>query len=604
MRTLSPFWLALAAACAQPGLVPDEGPSVSPRGRARGRAVGSLDLSTATTLFHGGVLPPASFGAWNGALGPVQGGRPDALLTAADGRILWTGALVTLEAALGDLEGVQRIDLAGGFVLPGLQDAHGHVENYGRSLEEVELRGARSYEEVIARVLERAETLPAGSWITGRGWDQNLWPEKRFPHHAALSAAVPGHPVLMSRVDGHAALANRRALEIAALLGSDGGQEEMPIPRPEGGEVRVGEDGLPTGVLVDTAIGLVSAHVPAPTRADRVRRIRLAQEALLEVGLTCVHDMGVDRETIGLYQELLEAGELKLRIVAYLWGNGLTSAKQLTGLPLAPDAADLLSVPGAKLMADGALGSRGAALLEPYSDAPGEVGLLRFEDPARLAAIVQLLAAAGMQPATHAIGDRANRLVLDVYAETLQSFPDFASTRPRIEHAQILSLFDVPRFVELGVVPSMQPTHCTSDMPWVPTRVGDQRALGAYAWRRLGGSSAHLAFGSDFPVERPHPLEGLFAALTRTAPDGTPAGGHHPDQRLSVDEALAGFTIGAAWAAQQDQRRGQLASGYFCDMTVIDVDPWSLDPDNARALLEARILMTVINGEVQHRAVP
>jgi len=488
--------------------------------------------------------------------------------------------------------GYKSIDLGGGVAVPGLMDAHGHVAGYGASLESVSLRDAGSYAELIARVKAQAARQAPGTWITGRGWDQSLWEVSAFPHHAELSAAVPDHPVLLRRVDGHAALANELALERAGL------NYEDSIPLIEGGRVETDERGIPTGMLIDTAIRLVGRHVPDPGPEDIRRQILRAQEALLAVGLVCVHDMGIDPETARIFEELDEAGELELRVIAYLWGNDGMDTKALQRYPREEDASaeEHLRIIGAKLMLDGALGSRGAALLEPYADAPHEHGLLRMDLEGYLAR-VRALTRAGLQPATHAIGDAANRMLLDAYAQMKQEDPFFPGLRPRIEHAQVVAPSDWGRFEELGVIASMQPTHATTDMRWAEARLGSERLEGAYAWRRLVGDPGHLAFGSDFPVESPDPLEGLYAARTRMDREGSPAGGWLPDQALTGTEALSAFTRGAAYAAHEEEQRGRLEVGYFADMSVLDTDPVRCEPEE---LLEARVLMTVIDGKIVH----
>ena len=517
------------------------------------------------------------------------GWEPVEAVLARAGRVVATGTVERLEA-MADPRSLRRVSLAGGVAVPGLQDAHGHLEGYGAALETVDLRGAASYAEVIERVAAAAAEVPAGTWITGRGWDQNLWEEKAFPQHGPLSERVPDHPVFLRRIDGHAALANARALEIAGLDGV--GLDPHPV---QGGQLRLDDQGRAAGVLVDAAMGLISAHLDAPDEATRVRRLLLAQEALLADGLTAVHDMGVSISTVLLLERLRASGQLKLRMVEYLSGGAGLTPTVLKGFPLEPDAADRLAVIGVKLYADGALGSRGAALLDEYADDPGNRGLM-MSSPEELADRISILAAAGLQPAVHAIGDRGNRVVLDAYERELRRNPDFAHLRPRIEHAQVVSALDWARFADLGVVPSMQPTHCTSDMPWAPERLGPERVSGAYAWRRLAPDASALAFGSDFPVEDPDPLEGLHAAVTRQGRDGRPEGGF-PDRmhRLSMGEALAGFTSGAAHAAHQEDRRGRLAPGYFADLTVIDRDPFEVPPED---LLRAEVILTVINGEV------
>ena len=527
-------------------------------------------------LVHGGRI----------YLGAPDWRRVDALL-AVGGRVQAAGSEAELRRALPP--GCREVDLAGATAVPGLQDAHGHVESYGKALETVDLKGCASYAEVCERVAAQAARQPPGTWVEGRGWDQTRWSENAFPHHRALSERVSDHPVYLARVDGHAALVNARALETAGLAGPQASAHPVP-----GGEVLLDSERRPSGVLVDAAMGLVSRHVPEPDEATRVRRILRAQEEVLAVGLTCVHDMGVSRSGVDLLARLRDEGRLKLRLALYLHGNRGLGERDLRGLPLAPDARDRLCAIGVKLLVDGALGSRGAALLEPYDDAPGETGLLQLT-PEELRERIAACAAAGLQPAIHAIGDRGNRLVLDAYQAVLERDPGFAKLRPRVEHAQIVSREDWGRFAALGVIPSMQPTHATSDMRWAQERVGERRLAGAYAWRRLAPDLSALAFGSDFPVEETNPLLGLYAALTRQDDAGWPEGGWLPDQRLDARAALAAFTSGAAYAAHQEDRRGRLAPGYRADLSVFDVDPLECAP---RELLAARCVMTVIDGEV------
>lgn len=556
-------------------------------------ATGALALALGCACGGTGVGPSGDPGQI--FHGPVfYTGHPDwnavEALHVVAGRVVASGELDQLAAAA---PGARRVRLGGTHAVPGLQDAHGHLENLGKSLETVDLRGVPSFAVLVERVAEAARGLPAGTWLEGRGWDQNLWPEKRFPHHAELSRATPEHPVVLRRVDGHATLVNARALAAAGL---DGGFDVAL--QPEGGEVLLGEDGRATGVLVDAAMGLVARHVPAADEDTRARRLQLAHDALVRAGLTAVHDMGVDPWTVETIAGLRDAGRWRLRTVLYLSMRSGSDPADYAGFPRRADPRDVVCVPGVKLYADGALGSRGAALLEDYSDRPGHRGLLMIQ-PDELARCLGLCSELGLQPATHAIGDRGNRMVLDAYEAESERSPGFADLRPRIEHAQVVAREDWRRFARLGVIPSMQPTHCTSDMDWVPERVGDERSLGAYAWQRLAPDPAVLAFGSDFPVERWDPLPGLYAARTRQHPDGTPAGGWLPDQRVDARTALTGFTWGAAHAAHQEDRRGRLAPGYFADITVLDCDPLGDDPSD---LLEAAVVGTVINGHVTYPA--
>ncbi len=510
-------------------------------------------------------------------------------LLVEEGRVVRAGSLAELSSQVPE----RAIDLRG-YAVPGLQDAHGHIEGLGKALETVDLRAVASYAELVERVAAQAERQAAGTWVEGRGWDQNLWPGQEFPDHRALSERVSAHPVFLRRVDGHAALCNQAALEACGLAGEDAGRL-APIP---GCEVLLAADGKPTGVLIDAAMDLVSARIPAPDEATRERRLLSAQSALLAAGLTCVHDRGVDRWTVRTLERLRDEARWKLRVVLYLSMGTDTSPADLSGFPRAADESGVVAVPGVKLYIDGALGSRGAALLEDYADRPGHRGLLQMQ-PEELEVCVQTCARLGLQPATHAIGDRGNRLVLDAYEAAMRLEPGLAALRPRIEHAQVVAPEDWARFDALGVVASMQPTHCTSDMPWVPARLGLERSRGTYAWKRLAADPAALAFGSDFPVEDFDPREGLYAARTRQDPLGEPPGGFFPDQCLDARAALAGFTFGAARACRQEDRRGRLAHGCFADLTVLDVDPLECSPDE---LLRARVLFTVVNGRVVHAA--
>lgn len=523
------------------------------------------------TLFHGGTI----------YLGHPAWQSTDALLV-REGVVR---ALGDEARALAREANAQSIDLRGGFAVPGLQDAHGHLEGLGEALETVDLRGCATFEELIDRVVAQARLQPEGTWIEGRGWDQNLWPEPVFPHHAGLSARVPRHPVLLSRVDGHAVLVNQAALDAAGLDGA----RDVP-----GGEVLLDEQGAPTGVLIDAAMGLVGSVVPRPDAATRERRLLAGQAACLAAGLTAVHDMGVDRWTVETLARLAAEGRWRLRTALYLSMDAGTTRADLAGVERNPDARGTVWVPGVKLYMDGALGSRGAALHEDYADRPLSRGLLLME-PADFARQVALCAELGLQPATHAIGDRANTLVLDVYERALSESGGFGGLRPRVEHAQVVAAADWGRFDALDVVASMQPTHCTSDMGWAVARLGEERALGAYAWRRVQVDPARIAGGSDFPVESERPQLGLYAARTRQDAAGQPAGGFFGDQVLSPEEALAAFTFGAAAAVGQSERRGRLEQGCAADLTVFDVDPLR---GEARALLDARVLWTVIDGRV------
>src|SRR5882724_3843450 len=437
-------------------------------------------------------------------------GRVEGSLAVRGGRIVYLGPDAGAQALRGPATRV--IDLHGRAVTPGLIDAHSHFLGLGESLEEVDLTGAPTYEEVISRVKAAARDLPPGAWVRGRGWDQNRWPGKQFPTQGPLSAAVPDHPVWLERVDGHAALGNARALEIWKI--------DKTTADPPGGRLLRDASGAPAGVLVDRAQGL--AHLPEPTPEDLDRRLRRAARHCLAVGLTTVTDMGISQPVYEAYAKLHRAGQLPLRAALFLTDDeALLKSWFARGPEIDPQAR--LTVRGVKMYADGALGSRGAALLAPYSDDPGNSGLL-VSRPDHIEAWAETALRRGFQVNVHAIGDRGNRIVLDAFDSALKRIPK-ADHRFRIEHAQVVSPQDIPRFAKLGVIPSMQPTHQTSDMRWAEARVGPQRIRGAYAWRSLLNTGVVIPSGTDFPVEEVNPLLTFHAAVTRQDPANLPAGG-------------------------------------------------------------------------------
>lgn len=475
------------------------------------------------------------------------------------------------------------VDLAGAHVYPGFTESHGHLVGLGAALEQVDLRGATSYEEVVARVQHAAAGVPAGSWVLGRGWDQNLWPGQEFPHHAALSTAVPLHPVLLRRVDGHAALTNRLGLERAGI--------NAATPDPPGGRIMRDGRGDPTGVLVDAAIALVAEHIPQPDEADLERRILRAAEALAGLGFTSFHDAGTSGTTLAVLRRLQREGRLPIRVYCMLDGSdeGLLAAELPRGPSVSGDGR--LAVRAVKLFADGALGSRGAWLSAPYSDEPGNSGLA-LTPPAILSGLVARIGGAGFQPCVHAIGDAAVTAVLDAFAGSLVN-AGLVGLRPRVEHAQIVRPEDVPRFAALGVIASVQPTHCISDMPWAPQRLGGSRIGWAYRWRSLLDAKAALCLGSDVPVEDADPRLGLWAAVTRRTLEGTPPEGWNAGEALTPQEAILGYTQWAAYAAFEEAWRGRILPGFAADFTIFDRDLLASVP---HSLKQARVLRTVVAG--------
>ena len=485
------------------------------------------------------------------------------------------------------------IDLSGATIVPGLQDAHGHFTGLGASMQSIDLRGTTSYEQVVGLVRQRAATARAGEWIVGRGWDQNDWPDKQWPAHDLLSAASPNNPVYLTRVDGHAGLANRRALDLAGINNA--------TADPAGGRLIRSAGNQPSGVLIDTAQSLVSSKVPPVSTAQLDEQILLADREMRRLGVTMVHDAGTDARTVDAYKRLIDAGRLKTRLYVMLRGPLPTLQPAFDKGPLLDYANHHLAVRAINAVADGALGSRGAAMLEPYSDEPGTTGLLTTP-PEEVYAQTLAASKAGFQTAIHAIGDRANRLVMDIFERVQREVPSARALRMRNEHAQILDRAEIPRFASLNVIASMQPTHATSDMPWVPARIGPERMEeGAYVWRTLMSSGAMIASGSDFPVELPNPMLGFYAAITRQDPAGKPVSGWMPGERMSREEALASFTHNAAFAAHVETLLGTLEVGKLADLVVLTKDIMRVAPPE---ILTTGVRMTIVGGEVVYNSAP
>ncbi|MHB8078987.1 MAG: amidohydrolase [Candidatus Krumholzibacteriia bacterium] len=551
------------------------------------------------------AVPPLAFAAAAPATGPAAGAdlvlvggsvhtlqdpepqpAPTAIGMRGD-RIVFVGddAGARLLAARA---GARVIELDGAVVVPGLCDAHAHLYGLGKALDTIDLTGALSAAAAAAQVAAAARGAPGDGWLEGWGWDQNRWPGREFPDRRPLDAVAPARPVILRRVDGHAAWVNGAALARAGITAA--------TPDPAGGRIVRDATGGPTGILLDNAVELAAGAVPAPTPAARERRVRLAVAHCLERGLTGLHDAGADAATVAVCTQLAAAGDLGLRLQVMLADDPATLEPWLARGPWAsPDG--MLTVRAVKLYADGALGSRGALLLRDYADDPGNRGLA-VTSAAQLEETARRAGRAGFQVCTHAIGDSANREVLDLYAK-LAAELRLRDARWRIEHAQLLAPADIPRCGRLGVIASMQPVHCTSDLDWVAARVGEERAAGAYAWRALLDSGARLCFGTDAPVEAVDPLPGLYAARTRTHADGTPVGGWHPEQTVGPREALLLYTAGPAWAAFRERELGAVAPGYFADLTVLSGDPVAASPTE---LLHLRPLLTVVAGRVRWAA--
>ncbi len=479
------------------------------------------------------------------------------------------------------------IDAGGRAIVPGLHDAHGHFLGLGASLQQIDLRGTTSFEQVVSMVGARVAKAAPGEWILGRSWDQNDWPNQAWPTKAALDAVSPRNPVFLTRVDGHAAIANSLALAIAEV--------RKVTPDPEGGRYIRDAAGNPTGVMVDRAMRAVGALIPEPSVRQLEEQILLADAEARKLGLTMVHDAGADTETVDAYKRLIDRGALQTRLYVMLGMPLAQLAPFFKAGPVTDYGDHHLAVRAIKIGADGALGSRGAAMLAPYSDEPGTSGFLTTPEP-EIYARTLAASKAGFQTCIHAIGDRANRVTMDVFERVQREVPGARALRMRNEHAQILDPADIPRFKALDVIASMQATHATSDMPWVPARIGTARtAAGAYVWHTLLAAGAVLANGSDFPVEEPNPMLGLYASITRQDRQGQPPGGWMPHERLTRDEMLRSFTINAAYAAHAEKDLGSIEAGKLADFVMLSDDVMTVDPPR---ILQTTVVRTVIGGRI------
>lgn len=521
-----------------------------------------------TTIYSGGTIARA---------GAVINYRPESLVI--------EGGTITFVGDDGEAKrrypNAEVVDVTDRTILPGLVDAHAHITGLGEALERVSLTGTTSLDEVVARIAERAAILAPGEWVLGRGWDQNDWPVKEFPTAAAIDAKVSDRPVWVRRIDGHASLANSAALRLAEITAA--------TPDPPGGKILRDTEGNPTGVFIDNATDLIDKVVPPASDEQRRRQLRAAMENIAANGLTGVHDAGADAQTIRVMREMADAGEMPIHVYSMLTDDAALLDQWFASGPLV-NYGGRLTVRAVKLYADGALGSRGAALLAPYSDDPGNSGLI-LTPAEHLVDVSGRARKAGFQVCTHAIGDRAVRVAIESY--------EAAGVRPqdrfRIEHLQVVAPTDFDRLAARGIIASMQPTHATSDMPWAEARLGPQRTLGAYAWRSVLHASAPLAFGSDFPVEEVNPFLGIHAAVNRQDLEGRPESGWYPTERLSSGEALAAFTKGAAFASFSEERAGDIAPGQRADLTIIE------GTTLPKELWKAKVAMTVVGGEIVYR---
>ncbi|PKI17892.1 amidohydrolase [Colwellia sp. 12G3] len=468
-------------------------------------------------------------------------------------------------------------------MLPGLIDAHGHVLGYGHSLLQVDLVNTTSENDAVNRAISYAKENPSLSWILGRGWNQVQWSNNAYPNAKSLDEAFPNKPVWLRRVDGHAGWANSKAMALAGITSAS--------KAPAGGEIIKDKNGQPTGVFIDNAMDLIIESITQPSLAEDKVALTKAMKSLASLGLTSVHDAGIDQKNIGLYKMLAREGNMAIRINGMLYLPSKNWQQQLQQGPYKTED-DMFVLHSVKIQADGALGSRGASLISDYSDHSGHKGLL-LHDNKTLKHYIDFAMDAGFQVNTHAIGDNANKLILDLYQQAIQK-SDTKKLRHRIEHAQVLRLEDIPRFSSLNIIASMQATHATSDKNMAVSRLGTARILGAYAWRKLLDSNAVIAAGSDFPVESPNPFYGLHASITRQDHKDLPLGGWYADQKMTPLEALRSFTLDAAYAGHQEKIIGSLEAGKKADFILLADDIFTMAESK---VWQGKVLQTWVAGK-------
>lgn len=486
----------------------------------------------------------------------------------------------------------KRIDGKQKVMLPGLVDGHGHMLGLGFNLLNVDVRDIRSAEATAQKVAAYSEQNPDISWIKGRGWNQEIWPSNTYPTAKQLDEYISDRPVYLSRVDGHAAWLNTKALELAGIT--------KDTISPPGGEIVKDAQGNPTGVLIDNAEILVMDKIPNPSKGEMKAALEKATDHLLSLGVTSMHDAGIDHETYHLYKDAAKAGDLDVRVYAMLAATDPHLSDMLKHGYI-KDNKDFLSIRSVKIYGDGALGSRGAALLQPYHDDKDNVGLL-VTSPEKLTPLFDEILSHRFQINIHAIGDRANRIALNEFERVFKK-PESVlyngeELRHRVEHAQVVHPEDIPRFKTLNILPSMQPTHATSDKEMAPKRIGQSRLEGAYAWQQFLKQGSRIISGSDFPVELANPFLGLHAAVTRQDRANMPKGGWRPDQSMSMAEAFRSFTIDAAYGAHQDKIIGGLQAGKYADFIIIDQDIFTIPKEN---IWKSNVLETWVAGKLVYK---
>ncbi len=530
----------------------------------------------------------------NGNIYTVNERQPQAEAIAVKGdRIVFVGSNLEARKYVGTATRV--IDLDGHTVVPGLTDAHHHLSGVGFREMTLNLEGITTIDEFLAKIKAKTEKARPGEWISGRGWIETFWKPPVFPTRWDLDNVTPNNPAFFTRADGHALVANSAALKLAGI--------DRNTASPFGGEVlKDKQSGEPTGMLIDAAQGLLRSHVPPSSAEDEERAIILGVKRNIELGWCQIQDAGGSYADVDLYRKLYGAGRIKLRIYKAVYGPGPDAARLLREGPRIGEFGNRFTLRAIKVVSDGALGSRGAALLEPYSDDPGNTGLLRVKEESLLPMLEEALRK-GVQVETHAIGDRANRFMLDEYEKAFNTVPveqrKIREPRWRDEHTQIVNPADLPRFAKLGIIPSMQPSHAIGDLFFAPSRLGMNRLVGAYAWQSLLKTGAIIAGGTDAPVERGEPMIEFYAAVARKDQKGFQGEGWHPEEAVTRQQALKMFTFWAAYAAFEEKLKGSIEAGKLADLTVLSADIMKVPELD---ILKTHCLMTVIGGEIVYEA--
>jgi len=514
--------------------------------------------------------------------------RAQAIAVKAD-RIVFVGSNADAQKYVG--QNTRVVDLKGNTVVPGFTDSHQHLSGVGQREMTLNLEGTASLEDFLAKVKARIDQAKPGEWVTGRGWIETHWKPPVFPTRWDLDKIAPNNPVILGRADGHGAVANSAALKLAGV--------DKNTPDPFGGEIsKDKQSGEPNGMLLDGAQGLVRQRVPRTSTADAERAVVLGVKRNIELGWTQIQDAGGSYADVEIFKKLYEAATIKLRIYKAVHGPGPSATRLLSEGATIGAYGNRFTCRTIKVVSDGALGSRGAALLSPYSDAPDTKGFLTVKAEELRPMLIDALRK-GIQVETHAIGDYANRFVLDEYEAAFKAVPagerKVAEPRWRIEHAQIVNPADIPRFAKLGIIPSMQPSHAIGDLFFAPSRLGMDRLAGSYAWETFIKSGIVVPGGSDAPVERGEPMIEFYAAVARKDQKGFSGEGWHPEEAVSREQALKMFTIWPAYAAFEEKLRGTIEAGKLADLTILSADIMKIPPAD---ILKTRCVMTVINGEI------